>query len=260
MGILTLLTDFGTADYYVAAVKGVILQAAPGTTLVDVSHEVPPGDVATAAYLLAAAAPCFPPGTVHLAVVDPGVGSDRRLLAVDAGTARFVAPDNGLLTAVLTPPATAVSVTKSELFRTAPGATFQGRDRFAPIAAWLARGEDFAALGPVVADPVRLSLPAPQRRADHAAGRVVHIDRFGNLITDIPADWLPDAPCRARLGSHSTALRVRCYDEIPEGGAAMHAGSLGTLELAARGEHLARRWATERGDAVIVSWEEKAGS
>lgn len=254
MAVLTLLTDFGTADYYVAAVKGVILQEAPDATLVDISHEVPPGDVATAAYVLGAAAPWFPQGTVHLAVVDPGVGSDRRLLAADVGSARFVAPDNGLLTPFFGPGTTVRSITRTELFRQNPGATFHGRDRCAPIAAWLARGGDFASLGPEVPDPVRLEQPELRRQADRISGKVVHIDRFGNLITDIPADWLPEGPCRARLGSHSTALRVRWYQEIPEGETAMLRGSTGTLELAARGQPLASRWTTQRGDAVVVTW------
>ncbi|HEY4575340.1 MAG TPA: SAM-dependent chlorinase/fluorinase, partial [Thermoanaerobaculia bacterium] len=146
--LLTLLTDFGTADYYVAAVKGTVLRLAPRTTLVDVSHEVPPGDVETASFLLRAAAPSFPDRTVHLAVVDPGVGSGRRILAVRAGTGIFVAPDNGLLTPFLDG-AEIRSVEREDLFLSGPGQTFHGRDRFAPVAAWLVRGEGLARLGPV---------------------------------------------------------------------------------------------------------------
>src|SRR5689334_12631374 len=156
MPILTLLTDFGTADYYVAAVKGTVLRLAPGTTLVDVSHQVPPGDVETAAFLLAAAAPAFPQGTVHLAVVDPGVGSDRRILVVRTASAFFVAPDNGLLTPVLGGAVAVRAVERSDLFLPSPGQTFHGRDRFAPVAAWLLRGGDdcdVAELGPETRDP-----------------------------------------------------------------------------------------------------------
>src|ERR1700760_4906665 len=147
MNLLTLLTDFGTADYYVAAVKGTVLRLAPGAILVDVSHEVPPGDVETASFLLRAAAPSFPEGTVHLAVVDPGVGSGRRILAVRSGPGIFVAPDNGLLTPFLDG-AEVRSVERNELFLAGPGQTFHGRDRFAPVAASLLRGEGIERLGP----------------------------------------------------------------------------------------------------------------
>src|SRR4051812_13619730 len=143
MSLLTLLTDFGTADYYVAAVKGTVLRLAPGTTLVDISHQVPPGDVEAAAFLLAAAAPSFPDGSVHLAVVDPGVGSGRRILAARTASGLFLAPDNGLLGPLLEDADAARelrAVERSDLFLTAPGATFHGRDRFAPVAAWLLRG------------------------------------------------------------------------------------------------------------------------
>src|SRR5688572_8983596 len=156
--VLTLLTDFGLADYYVGAVKGTVLRLAPGTQLVDLSHEVEPGDIEGAADLLVAAAPTFPLGTVHLAVVDPGVGSERRLLVVEAGGQSFVAPDNGLLTPQLRDGAKVWSVTRRELFldqagdgagaRT--GATFHGRDRFAPIAAALLRGERPSLLGEAI--------------------------------------------------------------------------------------------------------------
>lgn len=145
--ILTLLTDFGTTDYYVAAVKGTVLRGAPGTTLVDISHQVPPGDVETAAFLLAAAAASFPEGTVHLAVVDPGVGSERRILAVRTASAWFLAPDNGLLTPVLDGALSVRSEERSGLFLPSPGQTFHGRDRFAPVAAFLLRGEPGETLG-----------------------------------------------------------------------------------------------------------------
>ena len=174
MTTVTLLTDFGTDDYYVAAMKGVLLRLAPGSQLVDLTHGLPAGDVEGAGWLLAATARWHAAGTVHLAVVDPGVGSDRRILAVRAGGSLFVAPDNGLLTPIFDGAAasweaaqesagdggaaqgssetgTAVEVhrvERSDVFLPGPGATFHGRDHFAPVAAWLARGGDLAALGP----------------------------------------------------------------------------------------------------------------
>ena len=264
MPILTLLTDFGTGDYYVAAVKGTVLRLAPGTTLVDIAHELPPGDVETAAFLLAAAAPAFPAGTVHLAVVDPGVGSGRRILVVRTASACFVAPDNGLLTGLLTPVldgAVAIrAVERSDLFLSGPGQTFHGRDRFAPVAAWLLRGGSEAELGPEITDPRRLAAPPPRREPGRISGRVVHIDRYGNLVTDVPAAWLPAGPCRAQvsgpLGEQFASLRVSHYAEIPAGEAALLTGSLGTLELSLNGDDLARRWGVSRGAAVQVVWQE----
>jgi hypothetical protein len=254
MPLLTLLTDFGTQDYYVAAVKGTVLRLAPGTTLVDVSHQVPPGDVETAAFLLAAAAPAFPAGTVHLAVVDPGVGSDRRILAVRTPQAWFVAPDNGLLTPVLAGAVSVRSVERSDLFLPGPGQTFHGRDRFAPVAAWLLRGEPEEALGPEVGDAKRLPAPPPQRRPGRITGRVVHVDRYGNLVTDIPVNWLPSGPCRAEVEGHGTTRRASHYAEIPAGEAALLPGSLGTVELSLNGDDLARRWGVGRGARVEIVW------
>jgi hypothetical protein len=264
MPVCTLLTDFGTADYYVAAVKGVLLARAPGATLVDLGHEVAPGDVEGGAWLLAAAARWYPPATVHLAVVDPGVGSERRILAAAAGGMLFVGPDNGLLLPAAEAAAGSAgqvelrAVTRAELWLPGPGATFHGRDRFAPAAAWLLGGGALADLGPGIADPVRLALPAPRRDGAPGAagavlaGRVAWIDRFGNLVTDLPAEWLGDRPCRVEVAGHATGRRAGHYREIPPGEAAALPGSLGTLELALDGDSLARRWRVARGAAVTV--------
>lgn len=252
--LLSLLTDFGTEDYYAAAVKGTVLRLAPGTTIVDISHQVPPGDVAAAAFLLAAAAPAFPAGTVHLAVVDPGVGSARRLLAVRTPGAWFLAPDNGLLTAPLDAALEVRSIERESVFLPSPGQTFHGRDRFAPAAAWLLRGDPFAALGPEIADPVRLPAAPPSCEPGRLTGRVVHVDRYGNLITDIPSTWLPDTPCLFTVGPHSTPNLVSHYAEIPPGEAAALAGSLGTIELSSNGEDLARKWHVWRDVTVFVTW------
>ncbi len=256
--LLTLLTDFGLDDYYVAAVKGVILSRAPGTAIVDVSHTVPPGDVERAAFLLAAA-PAFPPGTVHLAVVDPGVGSARRMLVVESGGQLFVAPDNGLLTQFFLS-GTVRAADRPDLYRDGPGATFHGRDRFAPLAAALLTGVPLASLGPEIGDPVRLAGAPPRRTAGALLGRVVHVDRFGNLVTDIPADWLPPGPLRAEVGGERTAARATHYRELPRGEAGVLPGSLGTLELAIDGENLAGRWRVGRGAPVRIVIGEEAST
>ncbi|HUO86680.1 MAG TPA: SAM-dependent chlorinase/fluorinase [Thermoanaerobaculia bacterium] len=260
--LVTLLTDFGSRDHYVAVLKAVVLARAPGALPVDLAHDLPPGDVEEAGWLLAASWRWFPSGTVHLAVVDPGVGSDRRILAVAAGDHHFVAPDNGLLTAVLELPGVAArAVDREDLFLPATGATFHGRDRFAPLAAYLAAGGDAAALGPLVDDAVRLPIPPPRAegrapRPDAAGavlhGRAAHVDRFGNLVTDIPVSWLGSGPCRAEIGRQATARRAGHYAEIPQGEVAMLPGSNGTLELSLPGESLARRWGVERGATVRV--------
>ena len=251
MALLTLLTDFGLDDYYVAAVKGTVLRLAPGAAIVDVSHGVPPGDVPAAAFLLAATVRWFPPGTVHLAVVDPGVGSARRLLVAETADALLVAPDNGLLTPLLDG-ATVRAVDRPDLWLPGPGHTFHGRDRFAPIAAFLLAGRPAAELGPVIDDPVRLPGEPPRRAAGALHGRVAHVDRFGNLVTDIPTRWLPPGPCRARVGDRSTAHRATHYEELPPGEPGLLPGSLGTLELAIDGGDLARAWAVDRGAPVEV--------
>jgi S-adenosyl-L-methionine hydrolase (adenosine-forming) len=256
MALLTLLTDFGTSDYYVAAVKGTVLRLAPGSQIVDISHEVPAGDVATGAFLLSASIPWFPEGTVHLAVVDPGVGSHRRILAARTDGGWLVLPDNGLLTLLHLSGAvrSIQSVEKTDLFLSGPGQTFHGRDRFAPVAAWLLRRERSETLGPEISDPVLLPLERPRREPGSISGQVVHVDRYGNLITDIPADWLPEGSCRAEVASRSVTLRAGHYAEIPDGEAAMIPGSLGTVELSLKGDDLARRWIVERGASVRITW------
>ena len=256
MALLTLLTDFGVEDYYVAAVKGTVLRLAPGTEIVDISHEVPPGDVATGAFLLAAAIPWFPAGTVHLAVVDPGVGSGRRILAARTVSSWLVLPDNGLLTHLLHQEAiqSVRSVEKADLFLPGPGQTFHGRDRFAPAAAWLLRRDSKEELGPEVSDPVLLPLQPPRREEGHLQGQVVHIDRYGNLITDIPSDWLPEGACRAEVQGRKAFRKASHYAEIATGEAAMIPGSLGTVELSLRGDSLAGKWAVDRGAPVHIVW------
>ncbi len=255
--ILTLTTDFGSRDYYVAAVKGTVLRLAPGTQLVDLSHEIPPGDVEECAFFLAAALPSFPPGVLHLAVVDPGVGSARRMLAVETPHGVLLAPDNGLATPFLASGAV-YAVERPDLYLEAPdlgtrGSTFHGRDRFAPVAAFLLDGGGVAALGPRIEDAMRLAPASPRRSDARLEGRVAHVDRYGNLVTDIPSGWLDGAlALEARVGGHATERRATHYAEMAPGKAAVLPGSLATLELALRGASLADAWAVGRGAAVHI--------
>ena len=251
MRLITLLTDFGRTDYYVAAVKGVLLRAVPDLSLVDISHEVAPGDLQEGAFLLWAATRWLPPQAVHLAVVDPGVGSERRILAVEGPQGRFVGPDNGLLTPAL-PGARVVAVERPDLYGRNPGNTFHGRDRFAPVAAHWAAGGSFEELGEPIVDPVRLAQAPPQRETDRMTGRVVHIDRFGNLVTDLPSAWLDGEIRSASVGGKRAFRRVSHYAELDDGEVGVLIGSLGTLELSIRGRSLAQAWEIQRGAVVTV--------
>src|SRR5713101_2420767 len=172
--VIALLTDFGTRDHYAGTMKGVVLGICPDATLVDISHEVPAHDVVAGALELAASYRYFPAGTVFLVVVDPGVGSTRRGIAAEAGDYKFVAPDNGVLTAVLDehPPKRVVELTERKYARPTVSRTFEGRDRFAPAAAWLAKGIDLAALGRSAGAIQRLDIPHPETGADRIDGQV----------------------------------------------------------------------------------------
>ena len=263
MSVCTLLTDFGVRDWYVGAMKGTLLRLAPGTVLVDLSHQVEPGDVAHASLLLAASVPAFAEGTVHLAVVDPGVGSSRRMLAARAGGQLCVAPDNGLLDRLLAeaaelspgaaPPAVH-AVDRPDLYLESPGHTFHGRDRFAPIAAALLQGASLESLGPVVGDAMTLGQPRPEfdRARGRISGHVVHVDHFGNLITDVPARWIERDVRRAQVGELEVRRRATHYAELKRGEPALLVGSLGTLELALRDQSAAAATGIARGAPVVI--------
>jgi hypothetical protein len=185
--VIALMSDFGARDHYAGTMKGVALGICPDATLVDITHEVPPHDVRTAALELAASYRYFPIGTVFLVVVDPGVGSARRGLAVETPEFRFVAPDNGVLTAVLrdAPPRGVVELSERRYARPTVSRTFEGRDRFAPAAAWLAKGIKLTALGRPAGDCIMLEIPEPEVSDGCVVGEVLRVDHFGNLVTNI---------------------------------------------------------------------------
>src|SRR4029450_8800791 len=178
--VIALLSDFGSRDHYAGTMKGVILNICPDPTLVDITHEVPPHDVMDGALQLIAAARYFPAGIVFLAVVDPGVGSSRRGIAAEAGDYRFVAPDNGVLTAALDehPPKRVVELTERKYARPTVSRTFEGRDRFAPAAAWLPKGIELTAMARPAGTIARLDLPHPRVAEDEIEGLVLRVDRF----------------------------------------------------------------------------------
>lgn len=252
MPIVTLLTDFGTADGYVAEMKGVLLSLVPGVTLVDMSHDIPPQDVEAARLAIARFWRRFPPGTIHVVVVDPGVGTTRAALAVASGGQYLVGPDNG----VLSPALFAMDAEVVELPVPATAArTFQGRDVFAPAAAYLANGAPLQSIGEAYYNAIRRRTPEALRREDGAiAGEVLTVDRFGNAITNIVA----------RVGGTvligGRALPVeRTYSDVDPGQAVAVIGSTGFIEIALRDGNAAVQLEITRGDEVLFRRAEATG-
>ncbi len=245
--IVTLLTDFGLSDSYVSELKAAILGEVD-VHLVDISHQVPPGDVRAAQYLLGRTWRRFPVGTVHLAVVDPGVGSARRAIAVRSHGHFFVGPDNGLFTAVLE----GAEVVELRLPRDA-SPTFHGRDVFAPVAARLAEGEPFQVLGPTVKDAICSPLPASRRQGRGGAveGEVIYVDRFGTLVTNIPGDWIAGARGIEVAGRAVGPLR-RTFSDVEPGASVAFVGSGGMLEVAVRNGSAGEKLGAGVGAAVVV--------
>jgi S-adenosylmethionine hydrolase len=244
--IVTLLTDFGLADTYVAEMKAAILTEATDIRLVDLSHEVSPGDIRCAQYLLGRAWGRFPLGTVHLVIVDPGVGSGRRAMAVHHAGHFFVGPDNGVFTAVLD---------GSELLelriprRSAP--TFQGRDVFAPAAAHLAQGESFKVLGPALTSPVRAPLPTPRKVDGVVEGEVIHVDRFGTLIANIPENLAAGAQ-QIEVAGKPVGSLMRTYADVDSGALVGFIGSEGLLQIGVRDGSAATKLGAGVGAEVKV--------
>ena len=237
MPVITLLSDFGLSDYFVGAVKGVMLSLNPDVTFVDISHQVPPQDIFTGAFTLSQAYPCFPQGTVHFAVVDPGVGTSRKALAATAAGHYFVAPDNGILTYIMeaNEDFVAYEITADHYFRKPVSATFHGRDVFAPVAAWISRKIELHQFGPVLQSPVRLQIPPLKRVRDALIqGTILAIDHFGNLITNLKPEDV-SMPFKILAGQREiTALR-RTYGEGMSGEVIVVPGSAGFLEIAVTG-------------------------
>ena len=256
--VIALLTDFGTRDHYAGTMKGVALGICPDVTLVDISHEVPAHDVLGGALELAAAYRYFPAGTIFLVVVDPGVGSARRGIAADTGDYKFVAPDNGVLTAVFDqqPARRVVELTERKYARPTVSRTFEGRDRFAPAAAWLAKGIDLAALGRQAGTVQSLDIPRPVVDDGRIDGQVLRVDRFGNLITNIDRrtfDRIAGDRLEIRIGARQVSRVVSTYADAAAGEICALFGSTDHLEIAANGANAAEALDLRRGAPVHVS-------
>jgi len=259
--IVTLTTDFGLRDPFVGIMKGVILGIAPDAQIVDLAHEIPPQDIFEAALAIAAAYPYFPAGTVHVVVVDPGVGSDRRALAVQRGGCVFLAPDNGVLSFVMDEPRPEriYSLTDRRFFLSRVGSTFHGRDVFAPVAAHILRGVGLDKLGPPVSDPVILPFPRPVRDANRLVGEVIHVDRFGNLVTNVrTTDMESFPPGRSSVLVGDVRIRglSRSYSDAAPGSPVAVIGSSGLLEIALNRGDAARSLRLRKGDRIEVVIEE----
>ncbi|NOZ49516.1 MAG: SAM-dependent chlorinase/fluorinase [Chloroflexi bacterium] len=253
---ITLITDFGTRDGYVGAMKGVIRGLAPRAQIIDITHEIEPQNIRHAAYVLASISPYYPDGTIHVVVVDPGVGSDRRPLAVFTPRACYVGPDNGVFSHVYAHHAELEirHLTEPAYHLAQPSYTFHGRDVFAPVAAHLAKGVAAHRLGPIVSDPVRLQLARPQRREDGALiGEIVAIDHFGNCISNIPLAWLADrCDWVATIAGHTVPGLAQTYAQVAVGAPLLLGGSQGWVELAVRNGNAARQLSVRIGDKLVV--------
>jgi S-adenosylmethionine hydrolase len=254
--LIALVTDFGLRDHYAGTMKGVALGICPDITFVDISHEIPAHDVLAGAFELAASYRYFPAGTIFLVVVDPGVGSSRRGIAVEAGDFRFIAPDNGVLTMVLdeVKPSRVVELTDRRYARPTITRTFEGRDRFAPAAAWLAKGVQLTALGRPAGSLVRLDVPAASIDASGIAGEVLRVDRFGNLITNIGRTLLDRLGERVvvTIGAIDVPRVVSTYADAGDGEICTLVGSSDHLEVAVNGASAAARLGLGRGSVVRV--------
>jgi S-adenosylmethionine hydrolase len=257
MAIVTLTTDFGTADWFVGSMKGVILGVEPRIVVVDITHEIPAGDIRAGAFALAVSFRCFPRNTVHCAVVDPGVGTSRAAIAIKTSDYFFVGPDNGVLSFALAQESVLEiwRVENDAYFHKPVSNTFHGRDIFAPVAARLTQHILMDSLGAKLKDYVRLDWPQPQFAANVVTGQIIYIDRFGNALTNI------DFPALARLGKRAWNTAVqgrdigevrRFYQEVRPSQPLALLGSSGYLEIAVNGGSAARTLGLKIGDAVEV--------
>jgi hypothetical protein len=254
--VIALLTDFGLSDHYVGAMKGVIAGLAADVTLIDITHDIPAHDVLAGALALEAAADAFPAGTIFLAVVDPGVGTVRRGIAARIGGWYIVGPDNGLWTLMGRAHGASeiVELTDARYYQQSVSRTFEGRDRFAPVAAWLARGTPLAAFGSPLDALVTLDVPEAALSGDEVTGQVLHVDRFGTLVTSVRESHLAAAgagTATVRIASHEIPF-VTTYADVGEGALCALVGSSGRLEIACNRGRARDVLQLDRGAPVVV--------
>jgi S-adenosylmethionine hydrolase len=259
--IITLTTDYGTNDHLVGTMKGVILKINPDVTIVDITHNVAPYDLLDGALAIGAAYSYFPPKTVHIVVVDPGVGTDRRPLLVSAQNQYFIAPDNGVLSMIYEREQQALVVRHANVehyYLQPVSKTFHGRDVFAPVAAWLSKSWQSGSMGDEISDFKRFALPRPKEANGAAKGVVLRVDAFGNLITNFRAEDLPEAlqnggTVNLQVGTHAISRMVGTFAEGKAGEAIAYIGSSGFVEIGVNKGNAARTLTIARGAAVTLT-------
>lgn len=257
MGVITLTTDFGSRDWFVGTMKGVIADIAPSAKVIDLTHDLAQGDIRGGAFALAASCRFFPKGTVHVAVIDPGVGSRRRALAVKTAKAIFVGPDNGVLSwALAKEKVVAIHALHNEAyFLKSVSRTFHGRDIFAPVAAHLSRGAPIKKVGPILKDFVRLEWPAPQARRGGIEGEVVYLDRFGNAITNLEGRLLrrpAGVSCEVYARRRLVCALKGFFQAVPAKTPVAIVGSSGLVEIAVNGGSAEKALGIKLGDRVVL--------
>lgn len=257
-GTITLTTDFGLKDSYVGTMKGVILRIFPGATLIDITHQITPQDLLEAALIVGSAYRYFPRGTVHLVIVDPGVGGDRRPLVVTGSEHAFVGPDNGIFSHLMEadPEARFREIRESRYLLPGISDTFHGRDLFAPIAAYLARGVDPAEFGPEIAEPIPLEAPNPRIWGDQVRGEVIHLDSFGNVVSNITRRQFEGAVQGRAFSIELNGKKVdrisRTYSDQERGRTLALFNSHDLLEIAVREGRADRRLGAGKGDTILI--------
>jgi S-adenosyl-L-methionine hydrolase (adenosine-forming) len=252
--LITLMTDFGTRDGFPAQMKGVIHTLCPSATVVDITHDIQPYSVAEAAMVVLGYGKYFPSGTVHVAVVDPGVGGVRRGIVLNSCGRYFVGPDNGVFSFIISAEGSCTirEITNPAIMLPDPHPTFHGRDVFAPVAAHLAAGISFERVGPEIRDPVLFSMPPVYRNPDGLVGEVIYVDRFGNLCSNLPADQLDSPIGSIEVGTFRVAEIHRCFSDVKPGAPVAMINSFGFLEIAINGGNAADSLGIDRGSKVRV--------
>jgi len=262
--MIALLTDFGEKDFFVGSLKGVIATINPSVTTVDITHDVPSFDVLAGSFILYAAYRYYPSGTIFLTVVDPGVGTKRRILLAETSDYMFVAPDNGVLSLALEAESTKtlIDVKNTKYFLPVPSSTFEGRDKMAPAAAWLSKGIAPSEFGPGVSDYVKLNVKKPRIEKEMILGQVLYVDKFGNLITNVPSGEVHRLKSEIRekrvvfqVGKKNIARFEPSYSFVDRDELFVLPGSLGLIEIAVREGSAQKRLAAHPGDPVRIFLE-----